>query len=296
MMKRVIIRRATLADENAISDLAFRAERRVLRIPWGNLHQVIEVHAERGLHDLFLGEGDGQLVCICGSSVGPDTVAQIRIFALRDDWPVCGTLAAVLTRVRGALREKNVKTLAFVGAEEWLLNGLMANGFRQVNTIVALQKTDFSIPDAGNRRVTVRRAHRSDFGAILGIDQAAFEPLWRNTVHTLTEYLKSCPYFVVSESDGEVVGYGCGHLNGRHGHLARIAVHPRYHGQRIGVRLLAEAIRFLHGRRALGVTLNTHQDNVRARRLYGWFGFKTLGKEADVLVYTLSCQSARNNV
>jgi ribosomal protein S18 acetylase RimI-like enzyme len=64
-------------------------------------------------------------------------------------------------------------------------------------------------------------------------------------------------------------------------------VHPRYQGQRIGVRLLAEAIRRLEAAGAYGITLNTQQDNQRALRLYRWFGFRSLGQEAEVLELAL---------
>jgi ribosomal protein S18 acetylase RimI-like enzyme len=49
------------------------------------------------------------------------------------------------------------------------------------------------------------------------------------------------------------------------------------------VRLLAEAVDSMEAGGAFGITLNTQQDNVRALRLYKWFGFRSLGKEAEVL-------------
>ena len=69
----------------------------------------------------------------------------------------------------------------------------------------------------------------------------------------------------------------------------RLAVHPRYQRKQVGARLLAEGIAFLERKRVFGITLNTQQENVHARRLYEWFGFQELGREAQVMVLELPC-------
>jgi ribosomal protein S18 acetylase RimI-like enzyme len=175
-----------------------------------------------------------------------------------------------------------VTTLAFVGVERWLLDGLATNDFAQINTVVTLQKTGWDVPSLGNRALVVRPATESDSPAILDIDRQAFKPLWRNTPLTLSEFMHTCPYFTVAELEQQMVGYAYASLTGRHGHLTRIAVHPRAHGQQIGVRLLADVVHFFADQRVFGITVNTQQDNVRARRLYEWFGFVLLGQEAQV--------------
>jgi ribosomal-protein-alanine N-acetyltransferase len=88
-----------------------------------------------------------------------------------------------------------------------------------------------------------------------------------------------------------VVGYACASLEGRYGHLTRVAVYPDYRGAGVGVRLLAETMSFFRTQRVFGITLNTQQDNRRARRLYEWFGFSPLGREAYVMVHEIPCQS-----
>jgi N-acetylglutamate synthase-like GNAT family acetyltransferase len=277
-MSSGIIRRAAGGDERAIDDLVSKVGRVVLQVLWSDVPSLLRTY------DFFLIEGEGRLGCVWGSLVGPDTVAKIRVFALLDDWSTRETLAALLPLARSVLREKGVETLAFVGMEGWLLEGLVANGFRRMNTILTLQKTDWRVPDPGNLQVVVRPASSADLASILAIDESAFEPLWRNTAETLATCLEECPHFVVAELNGETVGYQYLSLVGRHGHLSRVAVHPKYQGQRIGARLLVEAVRFFRRRRVFGMTLNTQQNNWQARRLYERFGFKVMGKEALALV------------
>lgn len=277
-MSGTTARLATPDDARAIDDVVRMAGWLVLHTQWSGA-----ANANR-THDLYLMEAEGRTECVLGLFVGPSTVAHIRLFALRSGWSADEGLSVLLPLVTRTLRDRHVETLAFVGPEEWMIGALVVAGFRRRNTIVALQKTDLRVPDPGSPGITVRQASESDFAAILDIDRAAFDALWWNTADTLDQWLSDSACFVVAESNGRVVGYQCASVNGRHAHLSRIAVHPRYHGQRIGVRLLAEAIAFFERERVFGVTLNTQQDNEEGCRLYEWFGFRVLGEEAQVLV------------
>jgi ribosomal-protein-alanine N-acetyltransferase len=196
-------------------------------------------------------------------------------------------LEALLLPLRRELHVRGVQTLAYIGLAEWLLERLLESGFERVNTIVAMQKSDWNVPDWGNQSVMVRQAREGDVQLVLDIDQSVFIPLWRNTVANLTEWLANS-FFVVADREGEVVGYECLMMIGKHAHLARVAVHPDHQGRRIGVRLLAEAVAHCRKQGAYGMTLNTQRDNWRSRRLYEWFGFKVLGIEAQVMVKQIS--------
>ena len=88
---------------------------------------------------------------------------------------------------------------------------------------------------------------------------------------------------VVAELHGNVIGYQFNALDGDYGYLVRIAVHPSASGQGIGVRLMAEAIRFFEHARATRIMLNTQDDNIRAHRLYEWFGFVRIQQKGFVL-------------
>lgn len=288
------VRRARPDDEQALNDLSLAARRAALHIPWTDLRGAL-ASAPPGIdlterpplprhrtYDIHVGERRGQIGCLWASVIEPAPVAQLRALVVHDDWPLPDTLGVLLPCVRHSLRQAGVTTLAFVGLERWLLEGLAANGFAQANAIVTMQKSGWDTPSLGNRAAVVRPVTEPDLNEIVEIDRQAFVPLWRNTPLTLAESMRACPYFCVAEIERQVVGYAYASLTGRHGHLTRIAVHPRYQGQQVGVRLLADVIRFFRGQRVFGVTVNTQQDNTRARRLYEWFGFGLLGQEAEV--------------
>ena len=272
------VRRAAPDDATDIHNLLFEANKVVLYISQDDVRRVLHRHG------FYLIEANGRLAGICGFVIGPETVAQIRVYAMQDGLSPGEILSALLPVASGELAGRGVQTLAYIGMERWLLDGLATAGFRQVNTVVTMQKADFDVPSGGNPRAVVRPAVPDDFPAILAIDHAVFAPIWRNTEETLDEYLSQCQHFSIAELDGEIVGYACLSLVGRHGHVTRVAVHPRYQSQHIAVRLLAEAVRFFQHERAFGITLNTQHDNPRARQLYERLGFKMLGKEAQVMV------------
>ena len=292
----MIVRRALPIDNDRILELMSSAGRTIIQMPWGELGRLVPGAREPEPNDLFLGEDGGRLLCVWGSAVESETVAHIRLFGVRDDWCLNQGLVVLLTAIQESLYERGARTLAFVGLEGWFLDVLLTNGFRRVNTVVTMQKGDFAIPDAGHEHVVVRSAVHHDFPAILAIEEAAFDPLWRNTIDGLAHYRAASAYLVVAQLADLVVGYTIGSLVGRHAHLTRIAVCPTHQGQRIGVRLLAEAIRFFREQSVFGITLNTQQDNAKARRLYRWFGFRALGREADVLVRDLDVWLAHSTL
>jgi ribosomal-protein-alanine N-acetyltransferase len=246
-------------------------------------------NAERLVQEqrVFLIEDARQLVGACGIAIGLPSIARIQVCASRGRSRSREVMRAALEAARSTLADQGVETLAFIGPEEWMLAGLAAQGFEQANTIVTLHKHTLRVPDRGNPDVTVRPVRAEDLPALVAIDAAAFVPLWRNTEETFQEYREQCTAFCVAELEGVLAGYYCLNMVGRHGHITRIAVHPRYQGRRIGVRLLAEAIATLAQDGVFGITLNTQRDNERALRLYEWFGFRMLGQEAEVWVLQL---------
>src|SRR5205807_9462535 len=91
------------------------------------------------------------------------------------------------------------------------------------------------------------------------------------------------PSVVVAELHGNVIGYQFNALDVDYGYLVRIAVHPSASGQGIGVRLMALAMRFFEHARAARIMLDTQDDNIRAHRLYEWFGFVRIQQKGFVL-------------
>ena len=195
-------------------------------------------------------------------------------------------LAMLLEHLGQHLARQGVRYLHYSGNDserDWLRGLLLSHGFIPYRKLYAYDKFDFHIPSEGNARIQVRPvrlasgiAEQDDMSALLAIEQVCFEDLWRYDRVAFLDIAATHPYFVVAELDGQVVGYQFNSCDEDLGYLVRIAVHPAASRQGIGVRLMAEAIRYFQHERVSRIMLNTQEDNYHAHRLYEWFGFVRL--------------------
>lgn len=219
-------------------------------------------------------------------------------------WTESKAYLSILDRLLEHLSERllarGVRYLHYSGndlEQDWLRAVLLTRGFQPYRLLYAYDKYDYGIPTEGNQQVTLRPVHlprgrrgshrsqssNSDISALLAIEEACFEDLWRYDVTAFHDIAATHPYFKVAELDGNVVGYQFNSLDGDYGYLVRIAVHPSVNGRGIGARLMAEAVRFFAQERVSRIMLNTQEDNVHAHHLYEWFGFIRLPQKGFVL-------------
>ncbi len=176
--------------------------------------------------------------------------------------------------------------------ESWLRTPLEMAGYGYIMQIWSYNKETMDVPSTGNQAVHVRPVRPDDLQAVLHVDAACFPEPWSKGEEIMEPALLSAPYFAVAEWDGEVIGYAHVSLygSGRHAHLVRIAVAPAFQGSGVGVRLLAEVVRFCRYRQVDVLTLNTQDGNIQAQRLYEWFGFRRAGESQTVLgIKQVSC-------
>jgi ribosomal protein S18 acetylase RimI-like enzyme len=277
LLGEVTVRQAGKADEKRVVTLIGKARRVCLRFKLEDLKACLRARP------FLLAYAREQLLGFMFWDLRRCPLGRLRGAGLADRWSASDYLEAVLPPSLELLRGRGATALIYVGSEKWLTTSLQDHGFVLDNVILAYTKNDWAVPSRGKQDVFVRPAQPGDFPALVAVDRAAFDPLWRSTVDVFRDVLANYPYFVVAELDGAVVGYQFSDLIGGQGYLARVAVHPHYQGRGIGVRLTAEAIAFFKGEGARVVTLNTQQDNRPSQRLYRWFGFRLIGEEALVL-------------
>jgi ribosomal-protein-alanine N-acetyltransferase len=184
------------------------------------------------------------------------------------------------------LIKRGVRYLYYSGNDmqnDWLRDVLLVRGFVLHGLLYAYDKYDYSVPSTGNPDVKLRPFEKRDIPALLAIEKACFEDFWRYDALSFEDIAATHPYFVVAELQGNVVGYQFNALEDEFGYLVRIAVHPSVNGQGVGVLLMSEAITFFQQAHVLRIMLNTQDDNVRAHRLYEWFGFVRINQTGFVL-------------
>ena len=195
-------------------------------------------------------------------------------------------LEMLLEQLAKHVIKRGVRYLYYSGNDmqnDWLRDVLLVRSFALHRLLYAYDKYDYSIPSTGNPDVKLRPVEKRDIPALLAIEDACFEDFWRYDAFSFEDIAATHPYFVVAELNGKVVGYQFNALEDEFGYLVRIAVHPSVNGQGIGVRLMSEAITFFQHAHVLRIMLNTQDDNVRAHRLYEWFGFVRINQTGFVL-------------
>ncbi|GAC1422939.1 MAG: GNAT family N-acetyltransferase [Ktedonobacteraceae bacterium] len=202
-------------------------------------------------------------------------------------------LFRLLDALSSHLVAQGVQQLHYSGTDserDWLRDMLLKHGFLPYRRLYSYDKYDYNIPAQGNQQVLVRQVSikgrwdkTRDMTALLALEQACFEDLWRYDAAGFMDIAATHPYFVVVELKGKVVGYQFNALDSDYGYLVRIAVHPSAEGQQIGVRLMAEAIRFFERERVTRIMLNSQDNNTHAHRLYEWFGFVRIQQMGFVL-------------
>lgn len=195
-------------------------------------------------------------------------------------------MSALLERMTPLLITRKVRYLHYSGNDidqDWLRAVLLGLGFLPYRLLYAYDKYDFDMPTRGNQQVIVRPFEQRDVPALLEIEEACFEDLWRYDALAFRDIAATHPYFVVAELNGKVVGYQFNTIDYGSGYLVRIAVHPSVNSRGIGARLMAEAITFFQKADVGRIMLNTQDDNVHAHRLYEWFGFVRLRQRGFVL-------------
>ncbi len=195
-------------------------------------------------------------------------------------------LEMLLEQLSKHVIKRGVRYLYYSGNDmqnDWLRDVLLVRSFALHRLLYAYDKYDYNVPSTGNPDVKLRPVERGDIPALLAIEEACFEDFWRYDAHSFEDIAATHPYFVVAELNGKIVGYQFNALEDEFGYLVRIAVHPSVNGQGIGVRLMSEAITFFQQAHVLRIMLNTQDDNVRAHRLYEWFGFVRINQKGFVL-------------
>ena len=116
-----------------------------------------------------------------------------------------------------------------------------------------------------------------DINQVVAIERLCFGDRWSASAFAAELDNPSSTYIVAAKED-RVVGYAGFWLILEEAHVTTIAVHPGEQGQKIGEQLLLNLIEESAKKDAKWMTLEVRVSNVVAQRLYGKYGFTSLGK------------------
>lgn len=227
-----------------------------------------------------------QAVLVCPPE--PEEVAWIRLFAVgmhttpgRSWKKMLDQSLAMLTDIKPASR---LTTLAL---REWYEEIIKKSGFHHHQDIVVFMYDTEPPPEPRlNADYRLHEMRIKDLLDVITIDHLAFEPIWRLSTDDLLYAAKKSSYCTVIERNDEIIAYQMSSSSGMYAHLARLAVHPDFQGQRLGFWLVQNLLdHFLNQENAWGVTLNTQSSNAASIKLYQQIGFRETGERFPVYIY-----------
>ncbi len=215
------------------------------------------------------------------------SVADLRALALINGWRVDTGVQTLLVPVMHDLKEQGTATLVCLGAAPWLVPTLQRAGFNLVDRIVYLERPTAPTPPPQKPQAVLRPICGGDLAALLTLDSAAFDPLWRFDRGHFMELLVTTGHSTIAEKAERPVGYAVSDVMGETGFIVRLAVHPDFQGRGVGSQLLADSLDYCRSAGAATVRLNTQESNVASHHLYQRFDFQRACRCVPVLVREL---------
>lgn len=250
-----------------------------------------------GYHPYLVAEHNDDILAALACPPDPPGVAWIRLFAastnisLRLAWEeLWSTACDQLLEIGGAT------SIAAIPLHNWFRTLLEKSGFVRTHNVVVLSWKPLAPrpPEQISPGWVIRAMRLSDLAAVETVDVEAFSLIWQNSLSSLEVAFRQAAVATVVEGDGEVIGYQISTATPMGGHLARLAVKPKYQKLGIGYGLITDLLAQFEQRGAHSVTVNTQNDNLVSLSLYEKAGFKRIGEEYPVYQYLADSLSPSN--
>lgn len=282
LSRQLTVRNATPSDARAIKQL--------MEHNWAVHTRLMPPEIESRLRDCIALVAEDEIAVRAFALVEPQPpeAGLVLTLAIHDNSLIADVLDVLIPAIETAVRAQKLKFIMQIGPAQWLTGLLPQYGFFSESKIVTFEWKRQPLPTVTpHPELKIISAHLAHLPALLALDKLVFGPTWRKPRHSFREALGHAASFNVGVIDGEIIAYEWCDLFGEHGHLTRLATHPRFQGQGIGAQMLHQAMTTLLEHGAHTITLNTQTDNLPSQRLYRRFGFTETPQVVDVMVKML---------
>ena len=258
------------------------------------LHSSAKIHTHLDWHSpqSWLGKKPFHIITDGDAAAGalaappdPSDTSWIRFAAIHNGFTLDQVFDPIWLPTLSALRDLKVKRLTCMLLDEWFVPQLKKWRFDQINDVIVLSRSPYTFASAATQPVLkglrVRPAKNSDLDSIFQVD-AAFDSPWHYSKDTLSQAMSQVEFSSVAELHNEIVGYQISSGGKQGGHLARLAVNPKYQGQGVGRALMITIAEHFDQLGAPFISVNTQYDNVASLKLYRAFGFQQTGEHYPV--------------
>ena len=283
------VRPATKKDHQEIANLMF-FERHVHRhLDWRHPTEWL------GAPFYWALERNSRILAVLACPQDQQETAWVRLFvhsgqlSEQESWKILWDYAK-----KEISRYGDVKVVA-ISLQNWMKTLLQENGFRNDEQIVMMiweEKTplNWQLP----KGVSIRAMKEADLPAVARVDEAAFTPIWQNSLSMLKQAYPQAVVATVAESAEGIIGYQLSTSSPFGAHMARLASHPKAQRQGIASALIGDLTTKLLAKNISQLSVNTQSNNLRSLALYKKCGFQETGEEYPLYTFEISGNMTEN--
>jgi ribosomal-protein-alanine N-acetyltransferase len=217
-----------------------------------------------------------------------DGIAWVRLFVYAGHRSADHTWNLLWSTAKDAIAHTGGATVAAIAMQGWFQQALAMSGFENRQQIVMLEWHDQPWVSSAAHGIQIRKMREADLPQVVGADNAAFDPLWHNSLETLQLAFSQALFATVAESLHGILGYQITTGHGQRAHLARLAVHPKAQGRGVGRALLSDLFTKVTQHGVVRLSVNTQSDNATSLSLYKKMGFHRMGEEYPVYTFNIA--------
>lgn len=237
-----------------------------------------------GKYPYLVLERDEDILAAIACPPDPPNVAWIRLFAVSSEISVKQAWAMLWPIAQSQLAEPGVRIFAAaIPLQNWFRKLLEDNNFSHSNNVIVLHWNGGNLPEVSlPADARVRLMNLDDLMEVESVDMVSFGNVWQNSQSCLEVAFRQAAIATVVEISGEVAGYQISTMTSMGGHLARLAVKPKFQGLGLGYALVCDMLIQFDRRNVRNVTVNTQEDNMISLSLYQKVGFTRSGEKFPV--------------
>jgi ribosomal protein S18 acetylase RimI-like enzyme len=278
----VQVRPADLNDHQRLSNLIFFETRSHRHLDWRPPLEWL------GSNFFWTVEDGSQLTAALACPEETEGIAWVRLFVHSGYWSAENAWSVLWDAARADIARAGGSRVAAIVQHPWFEHILQSNGFEKRQSIVMLEWSHQPRAAREADGVRIRRMTQADLLNVTAVDRASFDPLWHNSLDTLSRAFSHSLFAAVAEDENGVVGYQITTGSGGRAHLARLAVHPSAQGRGLGRALLEDLLARLARNGFLKLSVNTQSDNQASLRLYQRMGFVRTGEAYPVYTFEVT--------
>jgi len=237
----------------------------------------------------FIASTGNEILAAIACPPDPANIAWIRLLAISSDLHINNTWIKLWETVEEHFKGENQVIIAAIPRQSWFQRLLEGSGFKLTNHVVMMLWDSKEIP--AERHVpglNIRPMNFDDLTSIEVLDTITFDPVWRISESSLIYAYRQAAIASVAEMDNCIVGYQISTTSHHGGHLARLAIHPKYQRMGIGSKLIHDIIVHFNKRGVFNISVNTQTDNKTSLALYKKIGFQETNEIFPTYQYFMS--------